>query len=135
MKTKLLFFSLVMSVLLFTSCKKDDPAPAPSPDLSGTTWTGPATIGGIAVTQTYTLNANGTLSGSTVSAGGSFAIAGNWSKTPGSSVVYMYFTIVSVPGNYSAQGTLNAANNKIESGTATNSSSATYTYTYTITKS
>ncbi len=135
MKSKFLFIAFAMSVLFFTACKKSDPTPTPTPDLAGTTWTGSATIAGIPVTQTYVLNANGTLSGATVSAGGSFPNAGTWSKTPNSSVVYMYFTIVSVSGNYSAQGTLNSAGNKIESGTASNSSNATYTYTYTITKS
>ena len=135
MKTKFLFAGISVLLLFFSSCKKDSTTVVTPVDLSNTTWTCSTTVNAIPVTQTYIFNANGTLSGSTVSTGGTFAMAGTWSKTPNSSIVYMYFTIVTVPGSYTAQGTLNSTNNKIESGTATNSSNAVYTYSYTLIKS
>lgn len=132
MKKTILFGALAATLLFFASCKKDDPTPPA--DLSNTTWNGSTTIAAIPVTQSYVFNANGTLSGSTTSTGGTFALAGTWSKTPNSSVVYMYFTIATVPGNYSAQGTLDGTGTKIESGAATNSSDASYNYTFSLTK-
>ena len=113
------------------SCKKDKTPPPV--DLSNTSWNGSGTVSTIAVMMNVTLNSNGTITGAVVTSG-NFAITGTWNKSPSSNVVNMSFSIVSVPGTYTAQATLNGSSDKLENGVGTNSTNATYNMVFSLAK-
>jgi hypothetical protein len=133
---KKLLLAAVLFTTVFASCKKEScPAPVPPVNMAGTTWNGTISFPGLALNNlplVLIFNADGTMAGS-VTNGSSYAIAGTWNLVPNSSTVRMFFTIVSVSGNYTAQATLTTNNTKLESGSGTNTT-ATYNCTFTATK-
>jgi hypothetical protein len=106
-------------------------------NMAGTTWNGLVNVPGLGLSGKPLIlifNADGTLGGSLTN-GAAFAIAGTWNLIPGSSLVRMFYTIVTVAGSYVGQATLNADNTKLESGTGTNATSPTANLNFTATKS
>jgi hypothetical protein len=129
---KKLFIFIFISGLAFASCKKTDcPVQTPPPDLSATIWTGPSAVNTIAYTMNFTLAADGTMTGS-FTGGGTFPFTGTWSKSPNSSLVYIFFT--QAGNTWKGQGTLNAASNKIEGGTLTQLTGGAFTGTFNVSK-
>ena len=134
---KLLFIAFALAMFT-SSCKKSDPTPAPTAvDLSGTTWTGTANAPGLGHTNkpfVLIFNADGTLGGSYTN-GSSFALSGTWNLTPSSTTARLFFTLVTVSGNYVGQATLTTNNTKMESGIATNATTPSANLNFTVTKS
>lgn len=130
-------FLMVLFTTLFVSCKKETcPVPlVPTPpiDLSGSTFVGSTVFPATTQATTIVLNADGT-------AIFTFAtlqpITGNWSKTPNSNTVNLFF--VETPGvnakNWNGNATFNASNNKLENGVFNRTSPTTLTGTFTATK-
>jgi hypothetical protein len=128
-------FNLLVVLLLIvtvTSCKKECPAPpAPPVDLGGTTWKGSAVVNTITYNPfTIILNADGTAS---VQFQGFSAFPGSWSKTPNSTTVNLFFN-ESATNTWKGSGTLNAGNNKLESGTLTRTAPSVFNGTFTADK-
>jgi hypothetical protein len=128
---KKLLFPLLFLVTVMSACKKDDPAPEPPVDLSGTTFKGTAVIGGISYDPfKLQFNANGT---AVVTIGNFTPFPGQWNKTPNSSIVYFFFD-ENATTTWKGQGTLNSANNKLEGGTVTRLTPSTIAGTFTADK-
>jgi hypothetical protein len=129
---KKLFIFLFISGLAFASCKKEDcPVNTPPVDLSGTTFKGSAVVGGITYNPfTIVFSSDGSC---TVTFQGFPAFPGNWSKSPTSSIVYLFFT-ESATNSWKGQGTLNTANNKLEAGTLTRITPSAISGTFTADK-
>ncbi|MFZ1528609.1 MAG: hypothetical protein WAT19_07660 [Ferruginibacter sp.] len=120
---------LLVSALLFFSCKKDDPAPPV--DLSGTTFKGTAVINSINYDPfTIKFNADGT---ATVTIGSFSPFPGSWNKTPNSSIVYFFFD-ESATNKWKGNGTLSTNNTKLENGTVTRTAPSVLNGTFTAEK-
>lgn len=120
---------LIIASAMFMSCKKDTPAPPPV-DLGSTKWSGPSTINGINYTMSFTLAADGTLSGGFNSP--TYPFKGSWNKAATGSLVYIFF--VQAGNNWKGQGTLNTETNKLEGGTLNQTSGGSFTGTFNVTK-
>lgn len=128
---KKLLLSFFIATIALSSCKKEDcPVVVPPPDLGGTSWSGPSTVNSISYTMSFTLNADGTLSGAFNP--GAFTFAGSWNKTPNSSQVRIFF--VQAGNNWKGQGTLNTEANKIENGTLNQLTGGAFTGTFNVNK-
>lgn len=131
MKITRSFLMLSFAALLFASCKKEDcPAPVPPVDLSTTSWSGPSTINGINYTMSFTLAANGTVSGGFNLP--TYPFTGSWNKAAAGNTVYIFF--VQAGNNWKGQGILNTESNKVESGTLTQLTGGSFTGTFNVTK-
>ena len=120
---------LLVSAVLFFSCKKDDPIPPV--DLSGTTFKGTAVIGTINYDPfTLIFNADGTAQ---VTIGSFAPFAGSWNKTPNSSMVYFFFN-ESPTLTWKGSATLSTNNTKLENGTVTRLTPSTINGTFTANK-
>jgi hypothetical protein len=131
---KLFLFAFTIA-LFASSCKKTDcpvqVLPTPPVDLSGTSFSGPALVNGASYNPTkFIFSADGTC---TVQFTGFPAFPGSWSKSPNSNVVYFFFD-ESATNKWKGQGTLNATNNKLESGTFTRTAPTVITGTFTADK-
>ncbi len=126
-----LSFIAIATMLIFNACKKDCPAPVVPLDLAGSTWIDSANVSGIPYKPfTIVFNADGTAA---VTFQGFSAFPGTWSKTPNSSVVYIFFD-ENATTRWKGQGTLNATNTKIEAGTLTRLTPSTINGTFRVTK-
>jgi hypothetical protein len=130
MKQMKFFVPLILFVASIFSCKKED-CPAPSPDLSGTTWKGSAVVNSATYNPfTLVFNTDGT---ATVTFQGFPPFSGSWSKTPNANAVNFFFD-ESATSKWKGTGTLNSTQNKLESGTLTRTAPSVITGTFTVDK-
>jgi hypothetical protein len=128
---KKILLAAVLFTAIFASCKKEScPVVVPPVDLGGSSWTGPCVINSINYTMTFTLAADGTLTGGFNSP--TYPFTGSWNKTPNSNAVKLFF--VQAGNNWKGTGTLNTDGNKIETGTLNQTSGGAFTGTFTVNK-
>ncbi len=112
MLTKKNFITLLLVLFTLAACKKQ----AVPVDLSDTTFKGTAIIG----SRTYDpFSVTFHPDGSATFRFHTDSFAGNWSKTPNSSIVYVIFDEpfnATTTLKWKGQATLNASNNKLEGG-------------------
>lgn len=114
-------------VLSLLACTKEADPPI---DLSGTTWSDSANIGGIPYKPfSVTFNGNGTAQ---VTIGSFAPFPGSWNKSVSSNQVYFFFD-ESTTLKWKGEGTLLLDKNQI-SGTVTRTAPSTINGTFTITK-
>jgi hypothetical protein len=130
---KKLLFIAVLFTAVFVSCKKKDcPVLVPPVDLNGTTFKGSAIISGTITYNPFTIifGNDGTC---TVTFQGFPPFPGSWSKSPNSSIVYLFFDETATT-RWKGQATLNATNNKLEGGTLTRVTPSLISGTFTVDK-
>lgn len=114
-------------VLFLLACTKEADPPI---DLSGTTWSDSANIGGIPYKPfSVTFNGNGTAQ---IIIGSFAPFSGSWNKSVTSNQVYFFFDETTT-NKWKAEGTLVVDKNQI-TGTVTRTAPSTINGSFTVTK-